>query len=174
MLADLGAHTPWSSSVRFFAINIRQSLILDLVSSWGSMLQPVLEGFNGVDPFQLCHPDTLHQTELGDQQRLVDGLMSILPPAAGAQLNGRLLGIRHPGLHLPQRGLSAGMVPAYQQTAAFKCLPVALLAFPHQHAAAFMNVAVSTSPKPKLKFSTQNFESQGSVIVYCISLFLVL
>jgi hypothetical protein len=111
------------------------------------MVQPVLDGFNGVDPFQLCHPDTLHQTELGDQQRLVDGLMSILPPAAGAQLNGRLLGLRHPGLHLPKRGLSAGMVPAYQQTAAFKCLPVALLGLPHPHAAAFMNVAVSRSPK---------------------------
>ena len=36
------------------------------------LLQPV-EGFNATNPFDLYYPDTMHQTELGDQVRLVDG-----------------------------------------------------------------------------------------------------
>lgn len=96
-----------------------------------------------MDPYQLCHPDPLHQTDLGDQQRLTDGLLSHLPPSVKGELNRRLQGLHHPGLPLPKGGYGAGMVPAYQQSAAFKCLPVALIGLNYEHASAYMIVAVS-------------------------------
>jgi hypothetical protein len=103
----------------------------------------VLEGFNGVDPFTLCHPDTLHQTELGNQARLVDHLLRLMAATQKADLKCRLLKLHHPGHYLPKGGYVTGIVPAYQQTAAFKCLPVCLLDFAFEQAPAFQLVALS-------------------------------
>jgi hypothetical protein len=116
-----------------------------------SLMQTALHGFNGTDPFQLCYPDPLHQTELGDQRRLVEGLLSHLTPSDAARLNAHLLCIHHPCLALPGGGFGAGLVPAYQQSAAFKCLPVALLGLNSPHAAAYMTVAVR---KPRISINS--------------------
>ena len=134
-------------AIHFCALPLPSTCLLILVSKMWECpcMQPVLAGFNGVDPFSLCNPDSLHQTDLGDAKRIADAVYERFSDRQAAGISNYLSTIPpYMGLQLPTGGLGTGMVYASQHAGLLKCLPVALLGSTHESAPAFIEAATGT------------------------------
>ena len=109
-------------------------------------LQTALAGFNSTEPFKLCYPEIMHQTDLGDGLRLITDLTKHLKRQAVREvINPYLSEQSYPGLRLPNGGMGANMVPGFQQAALLKCLPSALLCIDTDMALRFSRLIIGTS-----------------------------